>query len=193
MSQTIRTVVDPARSLLAIAGVAALLALSGCAAGNPESSGGGEVANPGSSAPDDTTEAAPETACPDGFVEAWGAAAATNYEADFTFREATVEEFQPRFLAPSLDGGCAIFASGTNNFAGFFAEAYYGFSPDAGKLDDVTAALEKAGYVASDPATPFSYTGPNGEFAIAAAVGGDVHIEGDLATVKYFPSGIVFH
>lgn len=193
MSTSTRTILDRSRGALAIAGIAALFALSGCAAGGPTDSGGDDTSNPGSAAPEETAAAAPETACPDGFVDAWGADAGASFGPDFTFREATVGEFKPHVLAPFLDGGCAIFASGTNLFAGFETENFYGFSPDASKLDDVIAALEGAGYTAPDPATPAFYNGPNGEYSSAFAVGGDVHTDGDAAITQFFPTGIVFY
>jgi hypothetical protein len=179
--------------IVLIPAITALLVLSGCASGGPDSSGGDASSNAASAAPEETTAAAPETACPDGFVAAWGVAAAANYGPDFTFREATADEFQPAFLTPFLDGGCAIYATGTNLFAGFAVKNYYGFSPDADSLSDVTAALDKAGFKVADSSTPAFYNGPNGEFASAFAVGGDVHTDGDAAIVQYFPTGIVFY
>lgn len=171
-----------------------MLTLSGCAAGGPDNSGGEGASDAGSPAPEKTVAAAPKTACPAGFVEAWGAAAAANFEPDLTFREATVDEFRPTVLAPFLDGGCAIFASGTSLYGGVgFVERYYGFSPDSGTLADVTSALDGAGYTVSDPSTPAFFKGPNGEYASAFPASGDVATDGDAAIRQYFPNGVVFY
>jgi len=174
------------RTTALIIGAAALFSLAACSAGT--------TTDPGA----DTEETqAPvvetaETACPDGFVDAFATASADAYEPGLVVTETTVDAFEPAFLAPFLDGGCAVHVTGTLLGGGAApVDGDYGFAPDAATAEAIGAALEAEGYE-EDPNFPGGYQSDTG-FAGVFLVGGEVTTPGSAALEQFYPNGVLFY
>jgi len=185
--------IHSARDGLVVLGISAMLALAGCSVATSEDSEGAAPAEE-SAAPSEAAVTVPVTACPEGFVDAYGAEIAVFYDpADFEYREAAAEEFSKKFLAPFLDGGCAVFLSGTNVLIGVPIKDVRGFSPDASNIPDIVAAFEEAGFE-SDPSSTGNFSNSDTfEFGMYVEVGGPVTTQGEAALAKFYPGGVAFN
>lgn len=186
--------VAPREGLFVLA-VSVTLALTGCASTptNPEGSEGSET----SSAPSEPTAVTPGTACPEGFVDAFGVATADSFDpADYQYREATVDEFPQDFLVPFLDGGCAVYVTGSRLLGqadSMKEELVLGFSSDGSKIPEIRAAFEEAGFEEFDPAFPGGYSNPTtGEFGTVFEIGGPVSTFGQSVLDQFYPGGVIF-
>lgn len=171
-----------------IAGAIALLFLTGCSAAPA-----GSTTDPGTDgalAP----VAEPVTACPDGFVEAFTSASAFAFDSDLVVTEVAVDAFDLAFLAPFLDGGCALHVSGTQkmSFGDLLIEVDYGFAPDAAIAAAIAEALSANGYT-EDPSFPGQFQSDDGSRSAGVfAIGGEVVTTGYTANEKFYPDGVVF-
>jgi hypothetical protein len=180
------TVSDRKAPLAALA-FAALIALSGCAGASPEPEGEAP-------APEETEVAeSPETACPDGFVDAYAAASLPQFAEGATFTEVSAAEFEPAFLAEFLDGGCAIHVTGTSIVGGFDfpVDVDFGFTTENVSAE-IAAVLEGEGY--KDDGSGFNFTreDPLG-FAQVVNPTADFHTTGDAAVQEFYSGGTVFN
>lgn len=178
------------RTTALIFSATALLSLVACSAPasttQPESASGSD---PGEST---APVAAPVKACPDGFVEDYAAALASAYQPDLTVTEVAPSDFEPAFLAPFLDGGCAVHVTGV--LLGDMAlgvDGDYGFAPDATVFGAIEEAFEANGFEA-DPNFPGGYQSTF-RFGGMFAVGGEVTIQAQDAVARHFPGGVTFY
>jgi len=178
---------------LVVLGISAMLALAGCSVATSEEPEGAAPVEE-STVPSEAAVTGPVTACPEGFVDAYGAEIAGFYDpADFEYREAAVEEFPDEFLRPFLDGGCAVFFTGTDLTVGFVAQNVVGFSPDASIIPDIAAAFEEAGFE-PDPSLIGTFSDDvNGALGGYVEVGGPVGTMGEAALAQFYPGGVAFY
>jgi hypothetical protein len=176
------------RTAAVIAGLSSLLVLTACSAAPS-----GTTTDPGTDpAPQESAAAAPETACPDGFIDAYTAESASLYEPGLSVTEVAVDDFEPAFLAPFLDGGCGIHITGVFvGGGGIPIDADYGFAPDATTADAIAEALEANGYE-EDPNYPGGYQSDTG-FASVFVIGGEVTVGGQAALEQFYPNGVIFY
>jgi hypothetical protein len=175
------------RTAAALVGLSTLLALTACSAAPAGTTGDPDTGE--STAP----VAAPETACPDGFVEAYAAAASSSYDPGFTVTEVSADAFAPDFLAPFTDGGCSVHITGviTGVSAAAPVDGDFGFAPDAATADAIAEALEANGYEA-DPDFPGGFRSDTG-FAGVYLIDGDVTGVAQDVLDQFYPNGVVFY
>ena len=174
----------------AIVGLLSLLTLTACTASPPADEGTGPASEE-SAAP---VVEAPETACPAGFIDAY-ATAIRAFGDDLQAVEVDADAFEPDFLAPFLDGGCAVHVTGTQQMSEGVtipADSYYGFATDGGLADAISEALEANGYT-EDPDFPGNFrSADQTRFAGVLPVGGEVHFNGSDAVEQFYPGGVAF-
>ncbi|MEO5533622.1 MAG: hypothetical protein ABIR17_00625 [Pseudolysinimonas sp.] len=143
------------RTLVLAGGLGAVLTLVGCSTGGSGSPGGSE-----STTPTTTPVTAPVSACPDGFVDAYVAAYAQYYQ-EVSITEIPATDFRPAYLAPFLDGGCAIRIVGTSPH-GTANDRDEGYALGA-NVDGITAALVAEGYFDVDDGLDYGHTFQRGD------------------------------
>ena len=137
---------------------------------------------------------APETACPAGFIDAYTTAIRA-FGDDLQAVEVDADAFEPDFLAPFLDGGCAVHVTGTQHMGEGVtipADGYYGFATDGGLAGSISEALEANGYT-EDPDFPGNFRNADQtRFAGVLPVGGELHFNGSDAVEQFYPGGVAF-
>ena len=169
--------------------LATLMSLAGCASASTDTS----TEESEESTTEETEAPVVETACPEGFVDAYAAASIDAFAPGVTFTEVSASDFEPQFLAEFLDGGCAVHITGTSTIMSggeIPVDNDYGFTTED-VSDEIRAVLEGEGFVDDGSGVNFVREDP---FAYAQVIvpNDEFHTNGDAAVQQYYKNGTVF-
>jgi hypothetical protein len=132
-----------------------------------------------------------ESACPDGFVDAYLAENAEYYQPGLTITEIPAAEIRPSFLEQFLDGGCAVRILGIS-LRGTANDRDEGFVLD-GDPDAIGSVLLAEGYEESSNTVGSSYDIVEDQTIVSEVSIYDIAGDGGTDTMReFFPEGTVY-